>query len=68
MIIDHKELAPDTLINLIEAFVLREGTEYGEQDYSLEEKVAQVKHQLEEGSAVIEFSEEHETVNIISKS
>ena len=66
MLIDYKEINSETLASLIEAFVLQEGTEYGEQDYSLAEKVEQVKHQLEKGEAAVEYSEEHESVTIIS--
>ncbi|WP_204448604.1 YheU family protein, partial [Aeromonas veronii] len=36
MIIPWQELDGDTLTNLIEHFVLQEGTEYGEQDVPLE--------------------------------
>ncbi|SUH86409.1 Uncharacterised protein family (UPF0270) [Salmonella enterica subsp. enterica serovar Typhimurium] len=43
MIIPWQGLAPDTLDNLIESFVLREGTDYGEHERSLEQKVADVK-------------------------
>ena len=38
MIIPWQDLAPETLDNLIESFVLREGTDYGEQERSLEQK------------------------------
>ncbi|MCT7655086.1 YheU family protein [Oceanimonas sp. NS1] len=65
MIIPFRDLPEDTLNNLIEHFVLQEGTEYGEQDVSLEQKVFEVKQQLERGEAVIVFSELHETVNIV---
>ena len=65
MIIPFKELDPDTLTNIIEAFVLREGTDYGMQELSLAEKVEHVRMQLERGEAALEFSEEHESVNII---
>lgn len=67
MIIPWKELDPDTLANLIEAFVLREGTDYGEQERSLEQKVNDVKRQLTSGEAVLVWSELHETVNIMPK-
>jgi uncharacterized protein YheU (UPF0270 family) len=46
--------------------VLREGTDYGDIELSLEEKVLLVKQQLQDGIALIEYSEEHESVNIIS--
>jgi hypothetical protein len=66
MIVDYQQLSPETLYSLIESFVLREGTDYGEVEYSMLEKVEQVKVQLQNGEAVIEYSEEHETVTIIS--
>ncbi|WP_162047321.1 YheU family protein [Vibrio taketomensis] len=64
MIIPWQEIAPDTLDNLIREFVLREGTDYGEVEISLQDKVDQVKAQLQTGEAVIVFSELHETVDI----
>jgi uncharacterized protein YheU (UPF0270 family) len=67
MIIPIQELAEDTLFKLIEGFVLQEGTEYGAADVSLQEKVQQVYQQLQTGDAVVEYSELHETVNIVPK-
>ena len=67
MIIPWQSLDPETLENLIEAFVLREGTDYGERERSLSDKVSQVKHQLERGDAVLVWSELHETVNIMPR-
>ena len=57
MIIDYTKLAPDTLDALIESFVLREGTDYGEVEYTLEEKVEHVKAQLANKEVAIEYSE-----------
>ncbi|MBU1617862.1 MAG: YheU family protein [Gammaproteobacteria bacterium] len=67
LLIPYQELSADTLDGLIEAFVLREGTEYGEQDISLSDKVAQVKHQLQADQLVILYSELHESVDIITR-
>lgn len=67
MIIPWQALDGDTLTNLIEQFVLQEGTEYGEQDVSLEVKVDAVRSQLQQGKAVIVYSELHESVNIVVK-
>ncbi|WKE65214.1 YheU family protein [Gallaecimonas kandeliae] len=67
MIVPWQSLATDTLDNLIEHFVLREGTDYGEAEVSLADKVAAVKRQLERGEALLLWSEHHETVNIVSK-
>ena len=67
MIIPVEQLDKDTLYNLIESYVLREGTDYGEQEFSIESKVAQVNQQLKNGEAMVFFSELHESVTIISK-
>ena len=64
MIIPWQELSPDTLVSLIESFVLREGTDYGEQERTLAEKVADVQQQLRSGDVVLVWSELHESVNI----
>ena len=55
MEIPYRELSAPVLTAVIEEFVLREGTEYGAQDYSLQSKVAQVKRQLERGEVRISF-------------
>lgn len=68
MIIPWQQLDPDTLTNLIEAFVLREGTDYGEQERSLAQKVNDVRRQLERGDVVLVWSELHETINIMPRS
>ncbi|MBQ4800202.1 YheU family protein [Pseudoalteromonas sp. MMG006] len=67
MIIPFEQLDKDTLYNLIESYVLREGTDYGEQEITIESKVAQVNQQLKSGEAMVFFSELHESVTIISK-
>lgn len=65
MIIPFKALPPATLDAIIEAFILQEGTEYGEIDVSKDDKIAQVKMQLSVGTAVLVYSELHESVNIM---
>ncbi|MBB1201994.1 YheU family protein [Enterobacteriaceae bacterium 89] len=65
MMIPWQDLAPETLENLIESFVLREGTDYGEHERSLEDKVADVIRQLQSGEIVLVWSELHETVNLM---
>ncbi|WP_194091220.1 YheU family protein [Vibrio hibernica] len=64
MIIPWQQIDPETLENLIKEFILREGTDYGEQDYSLEQKITQVQRQLKSGKVAIVFSELHESVDI----
>lgn len=67
MIIPWQEIAPETLDSLIESFVLREGTDYGEQERTLAQKVSDVKKQLQSGEAVLVWSELHEAVNIMPR-
>lgn len=64
MIIPWQEIATETLDNLIKEFVLREGTDYGQSEITLDDKIDQVREQLKSGDAVIVFSELHETVDI----
>lgn len=65
MIIPLEQLSNETLAAIIEDFILREGTEYGAEDISKQAKITQVKKQLEQGSAVLVYSELHESVNIL---
>jgi uncharacterized protein len=65
VIIPHGELDDDTLRRVIEAFVLREGTEYGAHDVSLEQKVLQVQSQLQRGEARVVFHPDSESIDII---
>ncbi len=64
MIIPHQELSPDALQALVEEFVTRSGTDYGNCETSLTEKVQQVVQQLENGEAVIVYDATMETCNI----
>ncbi len=67
MIIPLEQLNADTLQAIIEDFILREGTDYGAMDISKSDKIAQVMQQLEQGTAVLVYSELHESVNILPK-
>ncbi len=65
-IIPVDKLSPEALRGVIEEFILREGTDYGEKEASREIKFEQVKRKLENGSAVLVFDDESETINIFS--
>ncbi len=60
-------LAPETLRALIESYIVREGTDYGDAEYSLDNKVAQVKRQLERGDILLMWDEVLESCNLITK-
>lgn len=63
--VPYTELSPEALRGVIESFVLREGTEYGEREFTLEEKLAQVMQQLERGEARIMFDPVSNSVAIV---
>ena len=63
--IPWRELTAEALRGLVEAYVNREGTDYGRVERSLDEKVADVVRQLERGEARITFDPETETVNVV---
>jgi uncharacterized protein YheU (UPF0270 family) len=62
--VPYGELPAGLLNAVIESFVLREGTDYGEKELSLEDKVARVVSQLKRGEAKILFDPESESVTI----
>jgi uncharacterized protein YheU (UPF0270 family) len=64
MRIPHRRLSPEALHGVIEAFVTREGTDYGLQDVPLATKVFQVQHQLDAGTAVIVYDEATDSCTI----
>ena len=64
--VPYQQLPPQTLRALVESFVLREGTEYGAREFSLEEKVAHVIGQLERGVAQVMFDPESQSIDIVT--
>ncbi len=67
VVVPHTELAPELLKAVVESFVLREGTDYGEKEVSFEAKVARVIAQLRSGEATILFDPQSESVTIASR-
>ena len=65
--IPHGQLSSEALTGLVEEFVTRESTDYGEVELSLETKLSQVYQQLNLGNAFIVFDEESQTCNIFNK-
>ncbi|MEN6318775.1 MAG: YheU family protein [Syntrophaceae bacterium] len=63
-IIPVNKLSAKALRGVIEEFISRNGTDYGEIEASLETNFSQVKCKLENGSAVLIFDDETETTNI----
>ncbi|MDR3578925.1 MAG: YheU family protein [Oryzomonas sp.] len=71
---DHREegveiplerINPDTLRNLISEFVTREWEEAGAINYTLDDKIEQVRRQLLEGKAKVVFDATSNSFNIV---
>jgi uncharacterized protein YheU (UPF0270 family) len=62
-----EQLSAEALQGLIEAFVAREGTDYGEVEWSLSQKTEQVRAQLVSGEAVILFDTLTESCTIVPR-
>jgi uncharacterized protein len=63
-IIPVNKLSPEALRGVIEEFISRNGTDYGEFETPPEANFRVVKQKLETGSAILIFDDETETTNI----
>ncbi len=60
-------LAPDALAGLLEEFASRDGTDYGERELSLEQKVVQLRTQLASGDMRLLYDSDSETWDLVSR-
>lgn len=67
MLIPHASLSPDSLRGVVEEYVSREGTEYGDREYTMEEKVRHVLQQLERGEIFIDYDPDSSTCNLVTR-
>ena len=65
VVLSSDDLSSEALRGLVEEFVTRDGTDYGDLERSVDEKIAQVTAQLESGEARIVFDPETETTSIV---
>lgn len=63
--VPYTELSVEALRGVVESFVLREGTDYGERDVSHETKIVEVMRQLQRGEAEIRFDPSDSSVTIV---
>lgn len=66
MIVPHQQISPSALQGLIEEYITRDGTDYGAQEFSLEQKVQQVQQQIERGEVVVVFDAATESVSLLN--
>jgi uncharacterized protein YheU (UPF0270 family) len=59
------QLTSEALLGVIDAFILREGTDYGHQEFTLDEKRSRVTAMLQRGEAEICYYPENEHIDIV---
>lgn len=66
-LIPYTQLSQDALQGVIEAFVNREGTDYGQIEHTFDDKCDQVLMQLKNKEAHIVFDHDSQSVSILHK-
>jgi uncharacterized protein YheU (UPF0270 family) len=64
--ITPEQISEEALNGIIEHFILREGTDYGAVEVSLEAKMRQVRKQIEKGDIKIVYDQSAETVSLLT--
>ena len=67
MIIPYNELSEETLKSLIEDFVTRDGTDYGQDEMSMQEKAAHLLALLKTGELLISYNEESQSCGLVTR-
>jgi uncharacterized protein YheU (UPF0270 family) len=67
MIIPYDELSEDALQALIEDFVTRDGTDYGEDEKSMQEKAEHLLALLKAGDLLITYNEVTNDCGLVTK-
>ena len=60
------DLSDEALEGVIDSFVLKEGTDYGHRDYSIQEKRDSVRKLLCSGKAELVYDKETDYIDIVS--
>ena len=67
IIVPFEKLSPEALDGLLEEFVLREGTDYGNKTYTIEEKKEQVYKQIKAKYVVVVYDQISEACTLLKK-
>ena len=65
MKIPYKELSQEALLGVVDAFILREGTDYGHEEITIDQKRSRVLSMLQSGEAEIVFYQESDHIDIV---
>ena len=64
--IPYAELAPETLTAILEEYACREGTDYGDVVYTLEQKVEALRRQLQRSDIGITYDAQTQTCSLVN--
>ncbi len=67
IVVPLEKLSGQALTGLIDEFILREGTDYGKIEFTLEQKHEQIKKQLLAGHILVVFDLAEQTCSITRK-
>ena len=65
MKIPYLELSQEALLGVIDAFILREGTDYGHEEVTIDQKRSRILSMLKAGKAEIVFYQESDHIDIV---
>ena len=65
MKIPYTELSQEALLGVMDAFILREGTDYGHEEITIDQKRSRVLSMLQSGEAEIVFYQESNHIDIV---
>ena len=65
MKIPYTELSQEALWGVMDAFILREGTDYGHEEITIDQKRSRVLSMLQSGEAEIVFYQESDHIDIV---
>ena len=65
MKIPYTELSQEALLGVMDAFILREGTDYGHEEITIDQKRSGVLSMLQSGEAEIVFYQESDHIDIV---
>ena len=65
MKIPYTELSQEALLGVMDAFILRDGTDYGHEEITIDQKRSRVLSMLQSGEAEIVFYQESDHIDIV---
>ena len=65
MKIPYTELSQEALLGVMDAFILREGTDYGHEELTIDQKRSRLLSMLQSGEAEIVFYQESDHIDIV---